>query len=581
MSLALCVSLALSVLPSAGAHTWRRPPELKVKAPPALTRWAEVEKLAFQYLGRPYEMGGVGSPAFDCSGFVCRVYAEAGYALPRVSRDQARAGQEVPLSGLQPGDMLFFGERGGPVSHVGIYLGKDELIHASTSEGEIVVASLKARWFQDHLLGARRVLSTDPNYVYQPPPVTELEEHAGAFSLPITLRRPPERPLPGLGPERLHPRATAARVDAAWATQGGEGAPTLVPVLSLSLRSWALYTELGLPIRWDPRAHVGALNTPAELSRMLQLVQLGLPNADLFLRLSRAGDLSLGAGLLVRHLIPSSAGEGLPGYSLARTPLSFAGQLRRGALTLGAVVDDVVAPGVAGASVAVKRDGLRFGVEGALDRGRLPEGRAALSGLAAELGYSFIQTRRWSLVLSARGARLGQSSEAGFGAEGRLFVQRRLSGARAISVEAFGGALGARYLDALLGPTYAVHRAAQLEALAGLGGRGFLGGRLSLELGRLVLSAEGAGGLGEAADPLDDRLAAVLELRRLRGLLSVPIDLRVSYAARRVFSPHSALQHVMQAGLRIRVSRWFSTEAQFMRAEGSEYGLGLTASWVF
>ena len=90
---------SLSTGPVAGG-SWR-PPELKVEQrPPA--DFAELKEIAFNYLGRPYRMGGIGSPSIDCSGFTCRVFAEAGYAIPRVSRDQVRAGVPVSLDRLMP-----------------------------------------------------------------------------------------------------------------------------------------------------------------------------------------------------------------------------------------------------------------------------------------------------------------------------------------------------------------------------------------------------------------------------------------------------------------------------------------------
>ena len=79
-----------------GSVSWR-PPELQV-AKRAAPDADAITTLALRYLGRPYVMGGVGDPGFDCSGFVCRVYAEGGYGLPRVSRDQAEAGIDVPLA---------------------------------------------------------------------------------------------------------------------------------------------------------------------------------------------------------------------------------------------------------------------------------------------------------------------------------------------------------------------------------------------------------------------------------------------------------------------------------------------------
>ena len=84
------------------------------------------------YLGTPYVWGGVGRRGLDCSGFVNAVYAKHGYDLPRVSRDQFRVGVKTPRSRLAPGDLLFFVTTPGTkkITHVGMYVGDDEFIHA-------------------------------------------------------------------------------------------------------------------------------------------------------------------------------------------------------------------------------------------------------------------------------------------------------------------------------------------------------------------------------------------------------------------------------------------------------------------
>jgi hypothetical protein len=85
---------------------------------------------ARERLGVPYVWGGTDEEAgLDCSGFVQGVFQDLGVQLPRVSRDQARAGREVAsMAEARPGDLLFFNE---PVSHVAIYLGDGQMIHAA------------------------------------------------------------------------------------------------------------------------------------------------------------------------------------------------------------------------------------------------------------------------------------------------------------------------------------------------------------------------------------------------------------------------------------------------------------------
>jgi hypothetical protein len=79
-------------------------------------------KFAMAQLGEPYLWGGTGPDRWDCSGLMLRAFQAAGIRLPRVSRDQARAGVGVPgLGAALPGDMVFYGS---PVHHVGMYLGR-------------------------------------------------------------------------------------------------------------------------------------------------------------------------------------------------------------------------------------------------------------------------------------------------------------------------------------------------------------------------------------------------------------------------------------------------------------------------
>jgi cell wall-associated NlpC family hydrolase len=84
---------------------------------------------AKKYLGVPYVWGGESPSGMDCSGMIQYVYSQFGIDLPRVSYEQATAGKEVEggLANAQPGDILAFNS---PVSHVGIYIGDNKMIHA-------------------------------------------------------------------------------------------------------------------------------------------------------------------------------------------------------------------------------------------------------------------------------------------------------------------------------------------------------------------------------------------------------------------------------------------------------------------
>jgi cell wall-associated NlpC family hydrolase len=80
-------------------------------------------------VGKPYEYGGSGPDSYDCSGLTSYAYRSAGIELPRRSADQATVGTPVARADLQPGDLVFYYE---PISHVGIYVGDGQIVHAGT-----------------------------------------------------------------------------------------------------------------------------------------------------------------------------------------------------------------------------------------------------------------------------------------------------------------------------------------------------------------------------------------------------------------------------------------------------------------
>ncbi|WP_346622991.1 C40 family peptidase [Blastococcus montanus] len=106
---------------------------------------------ALAQVGDPYVWGAGGPNAFDCSGLTSYAYAAAGVMLPHSSRAQSQMGTAVPRSQLQPGDLVFFYS---PVSHVGMYIGNGQMVHASTSGQPVKVASLDA---MGNYNGARRI----------------------------------------------------------------------------------------------------------------------------------------------------------------------------------------------------------------------------------------------------------------------------------------------------------------------------------------------------------------------------------------------------------------------------------------
>jgi peptidoglycan DL-endopeptidase CwlO len=99
--------------------------------------------------GKPYVWAAGGPGAFDCSGLTSYAYRAAGISLPHSSRMQSQMGQSVSRENLQPGDLVFFYS---PVSHVGIYIGDGQMVHAPTSGDVVKVAPLMSGFS-----GARRI----------------------------------------------------------------------------------------------------------------------------------------------------------------------------------------------------------------------------------------------------------------------------------------------------------------------------------------------------------------------------------------------------------------------------------------
>lgn len=129
---------------------------------PVLTLGEEIVAKAMEYLGAPYVYGASGPKAFDCSGFTSYIYKQFGYTINRTASYQFKCnGVSVGKDDLQPGDLVFFRDPGSSkaATHVGIYIGDGQFIHAaSTSTGRVVVSSLSSSYFAPRYVGAKRIV---------------------------------------------------------------------------------------------------------------------------------------------------------------------------------------------------------------------------------------------------------------------------------------------------------------------------------------------------------------------------------------------------------------------------------------
>jgi cell wall-associated NlpC family hydrolase len=119
------------------------------------TQNANVVEIAKKYLGTPYQYAGMNPSGFDCSGFVKYVYAQQGLDLPRTSQEMFNTGTTV--SDLKPGDLVFFSTYEPGPSHVGIYIGDNQFISATSSSG-VKIDSFSNQYWGPRYIGAKRVL---------------------------------------------------------------------------------------------------------------------------------------------------------------------------------------------------------------------------------------------------------------------------------------------------------------------------------------------------------------------------------------------------------------------------------------
>jgi cell wall-associated NlpC family hydrolase len=117
---------------------------------------AEIAQLASRLIGAPYRFGGSGPREFDCSGLVFFVHSQLGIDVPRTAAEQAAAAAPVDALRLAPGDLVFFAESGPEITHVGIYAGQGQFVHAPKTGRPVGYGSLFDDYYVQNFAGAGR-----------------------------------------------------------------------------------------------------------------------------------------------------------------------------------------------------------------------------------------------------------------------------------------------------------------------------------------------------------------------------------------------------------------------------------------
>ena len=127
-----------------------------------LGKWSNLEersllvRVAKTFLGAPYKLGGSTLKGIDCSAFVKRIYEIFDIQLPRTTREQFKVGKKVEKEQLEEGDLVFFKPRGNR-AHVGIYVGDNQFVHASSYSREVKIDHLDTPYYSQRFLRGVRV----------------------------------------------------------------------------------------------------------------------------------------------------------------------------------------------------------------------------------------------------------------------------------------------------------------------------------------------------------------------------------------------------------------------------------------
>jgi len=133
----------------------------------SLGKWKDTEernlfiRVVKNFLGVPYRLGGSTLKGIDCSAFVKKMFEIFNVELPRTTREQLRVGKKVKREELEEGDVIFFKTQRATRTHVGIYIGNNEFIHASYRSKEVRVDNLGTPYFDKRFINGVRIIELE------------------------------------------------------------------------------------------------------------------------------------------------------------------------------------------------------------------------------------------------------------------------------------------------------------------------------------------------------------------------------------------------------------------------------------
>ena len=151
------LSAPISLSPAAQAVNQKE--YMPIVNPEELTVRDRLVDAGFNLLGVRYRYGGTSEKTgLDCSALVKNIFEKIGLTLPRTSREQYTRGEKVAKEDLQKGDLIFFSSGGKTPTHVGVYVGNNQFLHAASKAKKVIVSDLGKTWYDLRYLGARRIM---------------------------------------------------------------------------------------------------------------------------------------------------------------------------------------------------------------------------------------------------------------------------------------------------------------------------------------------------------------------------------------------------------------------------------------